>query len=97
MGGPASKTVVTEFEYPLSDLGKLPLEEFAVDGEKKVATTAMGALIAHVGQKDPNFLLTNADGNAASGINNVNQALKIIHPTSDDLYFQGPKGQVYEP
>ncbi len=57
----------------------------------------MGALVAHVGQQDPNFVVTNADGNAASGINNINQALKIIHPTQDDTYFQGPKGQVYEP
>ncbi len=96
-GGPASKTVVTEFEYPLAELGQLPLEEYTVGGDPKVATTAMGALIAHVGQKDPHFLITNADGNAASGVNNINQALKIIHPTTDDIYFQGPKGQVYEP
>jgi len=96
-GGPAVSLVKTEFELPLPDLGQLPLEEHAVGGEKKVATTAMGELIAHVGKHDPNFVLTNADGNAASGINNVNQALKIIHPTLDDLYFQGPKGQVYEP
>jgi phosphoketolase len=41
--------------------------------------------------------VTNADGNEASGIGNINQALKIIHPTEDPLYFQGPKGQVYEP
>jgi phosphoketolase len=41
--------------------------------------------------------VTNADGNAASGINNINQALKIIHPTTDEIYFQQPQGQVYEP
>ena len=28
---------------------------------------------------------------------NVNQALKIRHPNTDDLYHQGPNGQVYEP
>ena len=96
-GGPAAKTVVTEKVLPLSDLGELPLAEFAVGGDKKVATTAMGALVAHVGQKDANFIVSNADGNAASGINNINQALKIVHPTPDDTYFQGPSGQVYEP
>ncbi|WP_204104730.1 MULTISPECIES: phosphoketolase [Spirulina sp. CCY15215] len=96
-GGPAAKTVVTETEYPLTDLGQLPLEEYAVGGDKKVATTAMGTLIGHVGQNDPNFVLTNADGNAASGINNVNIALKIVHPTVDEDYFQQPEGQVYEP
>lgn len=96
-GGPASHQVVTEKEYPIPELGSLPLQEFPIHGDKQVATTAMGALVASVGGQDPNFVITNADGNAASGINNVNQALKIIHPTTDDLYFQGPKGQVYEP
>lgn len=96
-GGPASKTVVTEKVLPLSDLGTLPKEEYPVGGEKKVATTAMGALVAHVGQQDANFVITNADGNAASGINNINEALKIIHPTPDAIYFQQPQGQVYEP
>ena len=97
-GGPAAKTAVTESELSLAELGTLPLEEFEVGtADKQVATTAMGALVAHVGQQDPNFVVTNADGNAASGINNINQALKIIHPTQDDTYFQGPKGQVYEP
>ncbi|MBD2257767.1 phosphoketolase [Pseudanabaena sp. FACHB-2040] len=96
-GGPAAQTAVTESVLPLADLGQLPLEEFAVDGEKKVATTAMGVLVGDVGQKDPQFVVTNADGNAASGINNINQALKIIHPTPDDTYYQGPSGQVYEP
>jgi phosphoketolase len=96
-GGSASKTVVTEFELPLPDLGQLPLVEFPVGGDKQVATTAMGVLVGDVGKKDPNFLVTNADGNAASGINNINVALKIIHPTTDDIYFQQPQGQVYEP
>ena len=95
-GGPASRQVVTETELPLADLGQLPLTEFAI-GEKKVATTVMGELVVHVGKKDPNFVVTNADGNAASGINNINIGLKIVHPTVDDTYFQGPSGQVYEP
>ncbi|MGB7442481.1 MAG: phosphoketolase, partial [Coleofasciculaceae cyanobacterium] len=96
-GGPASHQVVTEKELPLPDLGQLPLEEFTVKGDKKVATTAMGELVAYVGKKDHNFVISNADGNAASGINNINIALKILHPTPDDIYFQGPNGQVYEP
>jgi len=97
MAGPAARTAVTESVRSLPDLGTLPLEEFPVGGDKKVATTAMGAMVAHVGQQDPQFVVTNADGNAASGINNINQALKIIHPTPDDTYFQQPQGQVYEP
>ncbi|WP_414543372.1 phosphoketolase [Nostoc sp. CCY0012] len=96
-GGPAAKTVVTEFELPLPDLGDLPLEEYAVGGDPKVSTTAMGKLVGIVGNKDSKFLVTNADGNEASGIGNINQALKVIHPTVDDLYNQAPDGQVYEP
>jgi phosphoketolase len=53
--------------------------------------------VGKVGESDRNFLVTNADGNEASGIANINQALKIIHPTVDDLYNQTPQGQVYEP
>ncbi|MDF0551838.1 phosphoketolase [Kamptonema sp. UHCC 0994] len=96
-GGPAAKTAVTEFQLPLADLGELPLEEYAVGGEAKVSTTAMGRLVGKVGERDRTFIVTNADGNEASGIANINQALKIIHPTTDDLYNQSPKGQVYEP
>ena len=96
-GGPASHHVVTEKALPLPKLGELPLKEFPVQGDKQIATTAMGELAAYVGKHDHHFVVTNADGNAASGINNINVALKIIHPTTDDNYYQGPKGQVYEP
>jgi phosphoketolase len=96
-GGPAAETVVTESVLPLVDLQSLSLEEYPVGGDPKVATTAMGALVAKVGQMDRRYLVTNADGNEASGISNINQALKIIHPTDDPLYFQSPRGQVYEP
>ena len=95
-GGPAGTVVTTESIRPLPDLGALPLSEYSV-GESAVATTSMGHLVAAVGQADPAFIVTNADGNAASGIGNINKALKIIHPTSDSLYDQGPQGQVYEP
>lgn len=96
-GGPAAQVAVTEKVLPLPDLGTLPLTEFAVNGDKKVATTAMGDLVVHVGKKDSNFVVTNADGNAASAINNINVGLKIVHPTTDSTYFQEPQGQVYEP
>lgn len=95
--GPAAQIAVTETEFSLPELGKLPLQEFPIQGEKQVATTAMGALVAAVGKQDPHFIVSNADGNAASGINNINIALKITHPTPDETYYQGPKGQVYEP
>ncbi|ERN40027.1 phosphoketolase [Rubidibacter lacunae KORDI 51-2] len=95
-GGSAAQTAISESEYPLPPLENLPLQEFSL-GDKQVATTAMGAIAAAVGRQDPNFIVTNADGNAASGINNINVALKIIHPTTDDTYFQQPSGQVYEP
>jgi phosphoketolase len=95
-GGPAAKTVVTESVLTLAPLGHLPFREFAV-GEKHVPSTAMGALVAHVGTQDPRFVVTNADGNEASGVANINQALKIRHPTEDSLYHQSPAGQVYEP
>jgi phosphoketolase len=95
-GGSASQVAVTESVLPLADLGQLPLEEFAL-GESKVSTTAMGRLVAEVGGRDRAYVVTNADGNEASGIANINQALKINHPTEDPLYNQAPGGQVYEP
>jgi phosphoketolase len=95
-GGPAAKSTVTETERLLPDLGALPLKDFAL-GENAVPTTAFGALVGEVGKRDPLFVVTNADGNEASGMANINQALTIRHPTADDLYFQGPAGQVYEP
>lgn len=95
-GGPAAKVVVTEFVRPLPPLGSLNLTEFPL-GDKQVSTTAIGALVVQVGQKDPDFLVANADGNEASGLANVNQGLKVIHPTVDPLYNQQPQGRVYEP
>jgi phosphoketolase len=96
-GGSNAEKAVTESILPLTDLGTLPLTEYSVGGDKKVSTTAMGELVVHVGKNDPNFVVTNADGNAASGINNINIGLNIIHPTTDATYFQQPQGQVYEP
>lgn len=96
-GGPASRVAVTESVLELPEIKDLPLEEYAISGDPQVATTAMGRLVGKVGECDRTFLVTNADGNEASGIANINQALKIIHPVEDPLYNQKPGGQVYEP
>ena len=95
-GGPAVKTAVTEHVLKIAALPALPIKEFPV-GDKQVPATNFGALVAFVGQNDPRFVVTNADGNEASAMANINQALKIRHPVQDDLYNQGPAGQVYEP
>jgi len=95
-GGPAVKTVVTESELAITPLPQLKMQEFSKD-EKAVPATAMGALVAQVGQADKRFVVTNADGNEASAMKNINDALKIRHPTADPLYNQEPTGQVYEP
>ena len=95
-GGPAARVAVTETARELPSLDGLPLTEFAV-GENHIPTTAFGHVVGEVGKRDPMFVVTNADGNEASGMANINKALTIRHPTADDLYFQGPSGQVYEP
>lgn len=95
-GGPAGRTVATERERVLPDLGELPVLEFPLSGNQ-VPATAFGALVAAVGQRDRQFIVSNADGNEASAMKNINDALKVRHPTSDPLYNQSPNGQVYEP
>ena len=95
-GGPAAKVVVTENIRALPSLDGIALTEFAV-GENHIPTTAFGHVVGEVGKRDPHFVVTNADGNEASCMANINKALTIRHPTADDLYFQGPSGQVYEP
>jgi phosphoketolase len=95
-GGPAVATSVTEKPLPLKPLGELPVLEHE-PGDKQVPATALGALIGAVGRTDPSFVVTNADGNEASAMKNINEALGIRHPTTDGLYNQRPDGQVYEP
>jgi phosphoketolase len=95
-GGPAARVAVTETPRQLPSLDGLRLTEYAV-GESHVPTTAFGHVVGEVGKRDPHFVVTNADGNEASGMANINKALTIRHPTADDVYFQGPAGQVYEP
>jgi phosphoketolase len=95
-GGPAGRTVVTESERELVDIGALPMQAFPV-GEKAVPSTAMAEMVATLGERDSSFLVTNADGNEASAMKVINERLKIRHPTVDGLYNQAPDGQVYEP
>jgi phosphoketolase len=94
--GPAAETVVTEFERPLSDIGQLPTQAFA-PGDKAVPSSVMAEMVAVLGERDPQFLVTNADGTEASAMKVINERLKIRHPTVDGLYHQAPDGQVYEP
>ena len=95
-GGPAAQTVVTEKELKIATLEPLPFSDFAV-GDKQVPSTAMGTLVGAVAKSDPRYLVSNADGNEASGMKNINEALQIRHPTADGLYHQSPQGRVYEP
>lgn len=95
-GGPAAKTSVTESVLEITPIGKLPTTDFEI-GDKQVPSTSMGALVGAVGKADARYVVTNADGNEASAMKNINDALKIRHPTEDPLYNQTPTGQVYEP
>jgi len=95
-GGPAAVTSVIEKVRALAPVGELPVVEFPRSSSPR-PTTALGALAAAVGTADPHFVVTNADGNEASGVGNINEALIIRHPTADPLYNQGPRGRVYEP
>ena len=64
------------------------MKEFPL-GESTVPSTAFGALAAEVGKRDPRFVVTNADGNEASGMANINIALKIRHPEHGRSLFSG--------
>ena len=88
--------MVTEFERSLRDIGELPTTAFPV-GDKAVPASAMAQMVAELGRRDPEFVVTNADGNEASNMKAINEKLKIRHPTEDALYNQSPSGQVYEP
>jgi phosphoketolase len=59
--------VVTEFERELPDIGTLPAQAFT-PGDKAVPATAMAHMVAALGQRDPKFVVTNADGNEASNM-----------------------------
>ena len=95
-GGPAGLVAVSERARPSATLPILPLRDFPV-GEAQVPSSALSPLVAAVGAADPEFIATSADGNEASGVRGVNDALKIRHPIRDDLYSQAPDGRVFEP
>lgn len=95
-GGPAAEVAVTETERKLPPIQHLPLKDYPV-GEKTVPTTAFGALVGAAGNADDSYIVTNADGNQASGMMNINEALGIRHPSADATYAQRPDGRVYEP
>jgi phosphoketolase len=96
-GGPAAKVAFTERERPLATIESLPLHEFPVGGESQVPSSALGPLVAAIGAADPEFVATSADGNEASGLRAVNDALRIRHPVRDAVYSQAPDGRVFEP
>lgn len=96
-GGPAAEVIPTEKRRGPAPLAVLPLREFPVGGGAQVPSSALGVLIEAVGASDPEFIVTSADGNEASGLRAVNDALKIRHPVRDDLYSQAPDGRVFEP
>jgi phosphoketolase len=96
-GGPAGQVALTETERPLPVLPALPLQDFPVGGEAQIPSSALSPLVAAVGAADPDLIATSADGNEASGLRGVNDALRIRHPIKDDLYSQAPDGRVFEP
>ena len=95
-GGSTADIAANVKPLPLPDLGALPLTEHEID-DLVSSTTSLGTLIAELGRRDPGFLVTNADGNEASGMMNVNKALGIRHPIPESPYEQRPDGRVYEP
>jgi phosphoketolase len=95
-GGPSGRTVVTERERALPEIGRLATRAYE-PGERAAPSSAMAEMVAELGERDPTFIVTNADGNEASNMKAINERLKIRHPTEDTLYNQSPSGQVYEP
>jgi phosphoketolase len=96
-GGPASRVILTEQPRPLVPVPPLPYARLVPGGNPAVPSTAIGPLVAAIAAADPDFLASNADGNEASGLRNVSDALVIRHPVSDAIYSQGPAGRMYEP
>lgn len=95
-GGPAAASTVTRARAGFAEPIELQLSDLPV-GEPAVPATAVGDLVAQTGLADPRFLVTSADGTAASGMSKVVEALGIRHPTEDPQYHQGPTGRCFEP
>ena len=95
-GGPAGDTVVTELLQGPIEV-RIPLEEYPIGSEPRIISAELGRCALAVARQDAGFLVANADGNEASGLGNLNQSLKVIHPTADAHYHQVPNGRVYEP
>jgi phosphoketolase len=96
-GGSAAEIVVTERTRARATYQPLPLREFPVGDQAQIPSSALSPLVAALAQADSDFIATNADGNEASGLRAVSDALRIRHPVRDDLYSQSPDGRVFEP
>jgi phosphoketolase len=96
-GGCAAEIAVTERTRARAAYPPLPLREFPVGDSAQIPSSALSPLVAALASADPDFIATSADGNEASGLRAVNDALRIRHPVRDDLYSQSPDGRVFEP
>jgi phosphoketolase len=95
-GGPTADIAANEQPLGLPDPGTLPVVEHAI-GTESGATAALGEMVVELAKRDPGFIVTNADGNEASGMMAINRAMGIRHPATEELYEQRPDGMVYEP
>lgn len=95
-GGPTVDSAANEHALELPYAGDLPVKEYDM-GAEVGATGAFGDLVVALAKRDPGFIVTNADGNEASGMMAINRGLGIRHPTTEELYEQRPDGMVYEP
>jgi phosphoketolase len=96
-GGPAAKTAVTEHVLDIVPLPELPIKRISARRQAGAGDRVSAPWWPQSASSDPYFVVTNADGNEASAMANINVALKIRHPVEDDLYTRNPTGQVYEP
>jgi phosphoketolase len=72
-GGPAAKTAVTEHVLDIVPLPELPIRNSS-PATSRCRPPPSAPWWPHVGQVDPYFVVTNADGNEASAMANINVA-----------------------